>query len=230
MKTKHMKQALLALALLLAAAWWGGCISDPCDEPCTDEDRTYEIRRLDEDYDSLFPYDGTQKTLTYLYSNDTIESDTLVFELYDTDTIEITGDAWNGGGCRCVYLADEVRRYYYQSTNGIVKKKMRISWEDLSVCLLQVINDQESFDPESAIVTGAGTDLGYYTEQKREMGLTKKLVTPTGVFFNVLEEQGPYYDMFKCTMDSIYDVYSSQFGCILFRNTCNNEVFSLIKN
>jgi hypothetical protein len=228
MKTKHIKQALLAIALLLAAAWWGGCISDPCNEPCTDEDRTYEIRRLDEDYDSLFPYDGTQKKLTYLYSNDTIEGDTLVFELYDTDTIEITGDAWNGGGCRCAYFADEVKTYDYKCENrrGDILYYLRIQRITHGAICEIISSRNESFSDYPSVNQAYALEFGSYHDSP--MG---HFHFYNNLYFNIVNNTNS--TVLYCGKDSFMNLenfYNTQFGFLKLVNFCTRESYTFVTN
>jgi hypothetical protein len=225
MKTKNLTNPIFLLLLLLGALWSGcGTIDD--NDPCPEEDWVYDIKPLNHEYDSLFPYDGTQKTLTYLYSNDTIEGDTLVFELYKTDTMEVTGNSWSGGGGGCTVFADEVKRYYYKESK--YSKILKAEFFDEERIGVNIINEGDDFEPDNVISNGGIVGRYYFDSSNKDRFRTVNFANKK--YFYSHCGSGVYFQSHVCAGDSYSNCFNTRFGLLNVTNTCNNETFTLLNN
>ncbi|MCB0736670.1 MAG: hypothetical protein KDC92_04085 [Bacteroidetes bacterium] len=216
MKTVRNNQ--LFFFLLMAVVLLNCCQPDnsghPCDEPYIQE------TRLDNKYDSLFPYNHTSKRLTYLYSNDTIENDTMVFELVDY----VNWDIDTTSAERCFIDYQEVQRLLYKSEGPIFKKLTiyrvngSFSWEARD--LNSPFSHESLKNPDFRAYTGV-----YYNDQIVFGEIISSVELNGKHYFNVYKG----LDAFNCEEPGSRLWYSHKFGFLEMYDTCHNELFTLIK-
>jgi hypothetical protein len=128
MKTKHMKQALLAITLLLAAAWWGGCGDDNCYLEDCPTVKQPEPKLLSKWEKQRFPY-GQFKSLTYRVTEPGRVDTVKLFRIkYDSLLLNV-GQALPPCWCPPKY---ESRWQYFTAVFGEAKNQDRLIFKNHS--------------------------------------------------------------------------------------------------
>ena len=219
MKTVRNNQPFIFL--LMAVVLLNCCQPDDSGHPC-DEPTIQETRLLDK-YDSLFPYNHTSKRLVYLYSNDTIENDTMIFELQDYISWDIDTSVWDAQKCFIEY--NEVQKLFYVSTSSVFKE------------LIIFRDGGASFDWETR---DKGKSFSYKNNKMSDFRVHPSIYrNKNETHANILDTHKIYGEMyknvyqgiryFKCDTVGSTLLYSPEYGFIDLYNACSSEHFVYIK-